>query len=393
MEGIRGETIDRQTTIYLEGRIDSNNAAEAEKAILEIVDAQPETSLVLDAGKLEYISSAGLRVVLHLRKINREMKIINVTSEIYEILDMTGFTQMITVEKAYKIVSVEGCEVIGQGASGIIYRIDQDNVVKVYKNRDALEAIRHEREMAKKALILGIPTAISYDVVRVGESYGSVFELLNAQSFSSIIAAHPEKMEWCAEEYVSMLKKIHGTQVTAGELPDMREQALGWAETVRNYLPAEAGEKLCSLVAAIPQDNHMIHGDYHTNNLEQTRDDVLLIDMDTIAAGHPVFDLGPMYAAYVGFGERDPDCITDFLGFPCETAGEFWRLCLSKYLGTTEECRLREVEDKARVLSYVDMIQWMLRCRSLESEQEKAELTHWTKQLLEVLSRVDSLSF
>ena len=393
MEGIRGETIDRQTTIYLEGRIDSNNAAEAEKAILEIVDAQPETSLVLDAGKLEYISSAGLRVVLHLRKINREMKIINVTSEIYEILDMTGFTQMITVEKAYKIVSVEGCEVIGQGASGIIYRIDQDNVVKVYKNRDALEAIRHEREMAKKALILGIPTAISYDVVRVGESYGSVFELLNAQSFSSIIAAHPEKMEWCAEEYVSMLKKIHGTQVTAGELPGMREQALGWAETVRNYLPAEAGEKLCSLVAAIPQDNHMIHGDYHTNNLEQTRDDVLLIDMDTIAAGHPVFDLGPMYAAYVGFGERDPDCITDFLGFPCETAGEFWRLCLSKYLGTTEECRLREVEDKARVLSYVDMIQWMLRCRSLESEQEKAELTHWTKQLLEVLSRVDSLSF
>ncbi|MBR0085199.1 MAG: hypothetical protein IJL97_01480, partial [Lachnospiraceae bacterium] len=71
------------------------------------------------------------------------------------------FTEMMTVEKAYRVVSVEGCEEIGRGANGTIYRIDRDNVVKVYNNADALEDIQHEREVAKLALILGIPTAIS----------------------------------------------------------------------------------------------------------------------------------------------------------------------------------------------------------------------------------------
>ena len=74
------------------------------------------------------------------------------------------------------------------------------------------------------ALILGIPTAISYDVVKVGDSYGSVFELLNARSFSKILATEPDKMDWCVKEYTEMLKKIHGTVVPKGKLPDMRDQ-------------------------------------------------------------------------------------------------------------------------------------------------------------------------
>ena len=69
-------------------------------------------------------------------------------------------------------------------------------MVKVYNNADALDDIRHEREMAKLALLLGIPTAISYDVVKVGNSYGSVFELLNARSFTRILTDEPQKLDW-----------------------------------------------------------------------------------------------------------------------------------------------------------------------------------------------------
>ena len=162
--------------INLSGRIDSGNAAEVEGRILKEIEGKPaEEALILDASDLEYISSAGLRTILHLRKDNPDLKVVNVRSDVYEIFDMTGFTQMMPIEKAYRVVSVEGCEEIGRGANGTIYRIDKDNVVKVYNNADALEEIQHEREVARLALILGVPTAISYDVVRVGDSYGSVF--------------------------------------------------------------------------------------------------------------------------------------------------------------------------------------------------------------------------
>ena len=254
-------------TITLTGRIDSNNAAEVEKDIFSRLEGKDGAPVVLDAEKLSYISSAGLRVILRVKKSHPDMSIVGVNSDVYEILDMTGFTEMMTVKKAYRVVSVEGCEEIGRGANGTIYRIDQDNVVKVYNNADALADIQHEREVARIALILGIPTAISYDVVKVGESYGSVFELLNARSFSKILANEPDKLDWCVKEYVDMLKKIHGTLVPAGKLPDMRETVLGWAAFVKDYLPEAAGEKLLSLVRAVPQDDHMLHGDYHTGNL------------------------------------------------------------------------------------------------------------------------------
>ena len=379
--------------IKLAGRIDSNNAADVEKDILAQIDEANAEKIVFDAEDLEYISSAGLRVILRVRKSCADVKIINVNSAVYEILDMTGFTEMLTVEKAYRVVSVEGCEEIGRGANGTIYRIDQDNVVKVYNNADALEDIQHEREVAKLALILGVPTAISYDVVKVGESYGSVFELLNARSFSKILATEPEKMDWCVKEYIEMLKLIHGTLVPAGKLPDLRETVISWAKFVQDYIPEEAGKKLLAMVEAVPHDDHMIHGDYHTKNVELQNDEVLLIDMDTLAVGHPVFELASMYNAFVGYSEFDHDTILKFQGFDWDTGVTFWHKSLAAYLDTDDEDRIREVEDKARIIGYARMIRRSIRRKGLESEQGKAEIKMWTDELLELLDRTDSLLF
>ena len=55
-------------TIYLEGRIDTSNAAAVEKEMVSAVEGAPDASLVLDAAGLEYISSAGLRILMKLRK-------------------------------------------------------------------------------------------------------------------------------------------------------------------------------------------------------------------------------------------------------------------------------------------------------------------------------------
>ena len=379
--------------IELNGRIDSNNAPEIEKTVLERLEGQDGVPVEIDASGLEYISSAGLRVLLRVRKSHPDMTISGVSSEVYEILDMTGFTEMMTVKKAYRVVSVEGCEEIGRGANGTIYRIDQDNVVKVYNNADALADIQHEREVAKIALILGIPTAISYDVVKVGESYGSVFELLNTRSFSKILAKEPDKLDWCVKEYVDMLKKIHGTLVPAGKLPDMRETVVDWAAFMKEHLPEAAGEKLCALVEAVPHDDHMIHGDYHTKNLELQGDEVLIIDMDTLAVGHPVFELASMYNAFIGFSEYDHEVIKSFQGFDFDTAQTFWSKVLAAYLDTEDEARIREVEDKARVVGYTRLVRRAIRRRGLEDEKSRAEIELWTRELLELLERVDTLVF
>ena len=374
--------------IELKGKIDSANAPQVEEEMLECLNGHQGEPIVLDAVNLAYISSAGLRVLLRIRKMYSDMKIINVNSDVYEIFDMTGFTELMTVEKAYRVVSVEGCEEIGHGANGTIYRIDKDNVVKVYKNADAIDDIKHEREVAKLALILGIPTAISYDIVRVGNSYGSVFELLNAKSFSKILATEPDKMEWCVNEYVNMLNKIHGTVVPKGKLPDIKETAVSWAEFMRDHLPEKSAEKLISLVKAVPHDDHMIHGDYHTKNLELQGDEVLIIDMDTLSVGNPIFELGSIYNAFIGFGEFDHEQVKRFLGLDFETSVTFWRKFLAAYLGTSCETKMRGVEDKARIIGYMRLIR-----RAIRRGISKDEVELWTKELIDLLEKTDTLVF
>ena len=384
---------DKKITIDLEGRIDSGNAAETEEGIREAMEGGEPSMVVLDAAALDYISSAGLRIILRLRKQYPSLSIINVKSEVYEVFEMTGFTEMMDIKKAYRTVSVEGCEVIGHGANGTIYRIDKDNVVKVYNNADALEEIQHEREVARLALILGIPTAISYDVVRVGDSYGSVFELLNARSFAKIIADEPDKFDWCVSEYVEMLERIHSTLVPAGKLPDMKETVVGWAEFMKDYLPEDAGSKLLRLVNDVPHDDHMIHGDYHTKNLELTGDEVLLIDMDTLAIGHPVFEFASIFNAFIGFSECDHSIIEKFQGFDHDTAVRFWNKTLRLYLDTDDESAIRDVEDKARIIGYTRLIRRSIRRGGLEDPVRKAEIDHWTEELTDLLSRTDTLVF
>lgn len=380
-----------QLTIFLEGRVDSSNASAVEAELQSMIAGNPATSLVLDAEKLEYISSAGLRIVLRLRKQYEDMKVTNASAEVYDIFDMTGFTEMLTVEKAYRRMSVEGCEVIGEGANGKVYRIDPDTIVKVYLNPDSLPDIHRERELARKAFVLGIPTAISYDVVKVGEGYGSVFELLSARSIGKRLIAAPEKWEEYTVIMVDLLKKIHSTVVKRGDMPDMKEVALGWANFMRDYLPAAEGEKLVALVNAVPQDDHMMHGDYHIKNVMLQGDEALLIDMDTLCVGHPVFELASVYNAYLGFGETDHSRTKDFLGIDYEIAGKIWNKTLELYLDTTDPARLAEVADKARIVGYTRLIRRSIRRGGLETDKET--LDYYTEQLIGLLQKTDTLVF
>ena len=380
-------------TLSLKGRIDSLNAAQVEKDLTAEIEKSGEGHIVLDAAELAYLSSAGLRVILRLKKAYPDLSVVNVSSELYEIFEMTGFTEMMTVEKAYRTVSVEGCEVIGEGFKGRVYRIGQDNVVKVYKRADAetLAAIRHEREVARLALVLGVPTAISYDVVRVGDSYGSVFELLDARSFAKILIETPERLDWCVSETVSLLKKVHSIEVPPGKLPPIKESALRYVHRIRDILPEGLGDKLVGMAEAIPERGTMIHGDFHTKNIVLSNGEVLLIDMDTLSVGDPIFELAQMYNSYIGFSERDPEIVRAFQGYPPEIARAFWAKSLRAYLGTDDPQRIREAEEKIRCLSYADLIDWSTRHSAPDSVTDQETREFWLARLTELLGHVDDL--
>ena len=379
--------------IDLMGHIDSVNAAAVEKEINEAMDREAPAKLTLDATGLKYISSAGLRIILRLRKEMKDLKIINVQPEVYEIFDMTGFTEMVDIQKAYRVISVEGCEVIGQGANGKVYRIDPDTIVKVYLNPDSLPEIHRERELARAAFVLGIPTAIPYDVVRVGEGYGSVFELLNATSFAKLIINGEKDADEVAAMSIELLKLIHSTKIKPGTMPDMKAVALDWADFLKDYLPEDKYKKLHDLVAAVPDDMHMMHGDYHIKNVMLQNGEALLIDMDTLCHGYPIFELASMYNAYVGFSDTNHHQVEEFIGLSYDTAVHFWKESLRLYLGDPDEERFKEVEEKAQLIGYTRIMRRRIRRNGFDTEAGRAEIENAKAHILDILDRVDTLEF
>ena len=377
--------------IAVEGRIDASNAAEAEEKIFSIKNDNPGSHTVLDADKLEYISSAGLRVILRLRKEEPKLAIINVATDVYEVFDMTGFTDMVTIEKAYQRMSVDGCEFIAKGANGAVYRYDNETILKTYFAKDALPEIKQERENARRAFVLGINTAIPYGIVRVNDGYGTVTELLNAISITKLIRNNPDDMSEAVKYYVDMLKSIHAIKVEDGEVADMKKTALAWAEFVTPYLSEEQGKKLRALVEAVPKQNTLLHGDYHTNNVMVQNNEPLLIDMDTLCMGHPVFELGSMFNAFIGYSELDHEETMNFFGYTYEAAEKFWDMSLKMYLGTEDEEMCRSVAEKAMIIGYTRMLRRAV--RRPEEADSPAKIARCKEMLAVLLDKVDTLVF
>lgn len=96
---MRSESHEGILTIFLTGDIDALNAAEIQLEISEKLKSQDDAFLVLDARELMYISSAGLRVLLHFQKErNNKISVINLSDNLMEIFKMAGFQYLMDIK-------------------------------------------------------------------------------------------------------------------------------------------------------------------------------------------------------------------------------------------------------------------------------------------------------
>ena len=137
----------------------------------------------------------------------------------------------------------------------------------------------------------------------------------------------------------------------------------------------------------------MMHGDYHIKNVMLQNGECLLIDMDTLCHGHPIFELASMYNAYCGYSEVDHSISQSFLGIPHETAVEFWNKSIRLYLDGADEEIVKAVEEKAMIIGYTRIMRRCIRRNGLNTEEGRREIENCRQHLAELLPRVDTLVF
>ena len=347
---------DQILTIYMEGSIDSNTAPEAERQIMEIYNAHTSKAVVLDAEKLTYISSSGLRVLLKLRKMEQNLKLINATPEVYDILEMTGFTDLFPVTQAYRTINLQDCEVLGAGGHGKVLRINGDTIVKLYYAGDSVEDIKREQDYAKKAFVMGIPTAIPFDIVKCEDMYGLVFELVNADIVSNYLNNHPDELVEIAKKYAQTMKQLHNTHVAEGALSSTKELYRTRIEGLREYMTDDEVDTLHRINDAIPEGDTVVHGDYHPKNVMIQDGELILIDMADLTTGHPLYDLGSMALSHhLPSDER----IENITSMKAEMVRKLWQLFLANYLGTDDPRAIGLFEKKISVVGLMKMASTM----------------------------------
>ena len=291
--------------------------------------------------------------------------------------------------KKYREVSIKGCKLLGQGAKGEVYRYDDELVIKVYNQNNTYRDVEREIALSRKAFILGIPTAISFGIVSVGDRYGAMFELVDSETVSSCIARAPGQAETYARIMADVARGIHSlTAADTDGFPDVSERMTTYIEGGLGYGNEALAARCKELLDSLPVTDRLVHGDFHTGNVFLQKGEPLLIDMDRISRGHPIAEISDLCYFYVVLGEDDPACVENFMGFSYQTARQFYRSFLKYYLDTDDEDRLREVTEKASVLCYPRLIR---KLRKSGSQPEKID--RYLQKLTELTEKYDSLAF
>lgn len=351
------------TLVKVQGSVDSSNAAQFEEELLSAISGE---NLTVDAEELTYISSAGLRVLLKAKKmLAADLVMSNVSPEVFEILDMTGFTQILTVRKAIRQISVDGLPVIGRGQTASVYRMDADTIVKVFRPNIDFGMVQNEIAKAKVAFMHGIPTAISYDVVKVGESYGVVYELLNAKDLADCMKEDPDHLEDYVRMFASVIREMHNTEISAEQFVSSRATTLGALPYMKGrILNDEEYVKVKAIFENIPERKTFIHGDCHAGNVMLQGKELMFIDLSCAGCGHPIFDLMSMYlTAACHQGEL-------FSNYTKEEAYHIWKVFLGAYLQTEEEAVLAKAEEQVAAFSSARLLLGLLRIPDLLKPEE-----------------------
>ncbi len=289
-------------------------------------------------------------------------------------------------EKAMREISIDGCEIIGKGGNGAVYRLDDETIVKVYFSvRASKEKIDRNREITKTAFVHGIPTMIAFDMVKVGNDFGVVYEMINAKSLGQEIVEHPDRIDDLAQMIADTLKKLHSTEFEEGTLPSSKER---FRNEVR--LTAEAGfykpqevERLNRLIDEIPDRNTFIHQDFHPGNLMLQNDEIVLIDVDDSGLGHPIFDLAAMYLVYVSAAKSQWK--TTQMGLTKKQFERIWDVILKRYFGTTSPSEIAEIDRIIGGYQYINLIKGVATSPSVPNFLRKPVVASTKRKLFKII--------
>ena len=236
------------------------------------------------------------------------------------------------MERDFKLLEIGDLHPFARGGTGECYRLDEDTILKLYFEGFPIETIRREKDGARAALVAGVPTAISFDQVRVGNRYGVVYELVQGKTLSELAAQTPSRARELGGTLAEIARTLHGTRIRCGDLPRATDHIRVALPEV-DYAPEGTVRRIEAFMDRLDESRRYVHGDFNSNNVIVTADGPLLVDMGDFSLGSPMFDLATLRFSLFESPEALAGGRSAFTGMTPDEAQAFWQGFERAYFG------------------------------------------------------------
>lgn len=254
----------------------------------------------------------------------------------------------------YKIIDLKQWHKTGEGANSASYvNEDESLMLKLFKLNAIEETAKKDILMAQNVASIGIATAKVYEIVKIEDKFGVIYQNLKGKkSYSRMIADNPEKVDEYAKAFAKKAKELHSMPCNT-ELFDRRTEMIRKGVERSKYIDKYKTE-IYKVLDKMDEHKTCLHGDLQTGNLVRIEEQDFWIDFDKFAYGDPVIDIAHMYTMYSKLAWFP--YIQNLTHMNKKMLKRFWAAFVQEYYGIASE-GLKEFNKSLDIYNALDLVQ------------------------------------
>ena len=334
--------------LKIEGALDGPKVRGLETAM------NADNIFTLDFDAVTDVNFAALRGLLRCHQNGTHFFIINVNDTVAEKFEDSGVGYVLNFCRKPKPLDLSRYSGFGAGFLSSAYNSnDGDSMLKVYNQRVPKRLVAQEKNVARAALLMGIPTPLVGTLYEEGELTAVDFErIADKVSISRAISNNPERMEEFSIRFAKICKKLHSTECNTTLFND---RTIYFRQAVINdhELTDDEKSKALAFLNSVPHATTCLHGDLQLSNVIMTPEGDMFIDMGDFGYGNPLLDVGMMYFQAKANSEK---IIMNLFHIHKEQMEQVWDIFAREYFGADTPEKMADVDRLMRPYAALFMI-------------------------------------
>ncbi len=269
-------------------------------------------------------------------------------------------------------INVKELTHIARGASADIYSLDDERILKVYFPGFDLSFVEAEFNTTQKVLKAGVNTMIAFEIVKVGNCYGAIFERLNSKDLLGMMREDRENLEKYVSDFGTFVRESHEILLDPKDFEDGRDIILSDLVPGQNDLTQTEYNRIKEILDLLGERNNFSHGDCHAANVMMINKEYVFIDVGGASRCHPILDFVSMFnqfrlADYHGISDSNMTSPYAKI-FSKEEREIIWNAYIRAASGIDNPTQLELLEKQISVIAAINMMHIIFRIKAKNIE-------------------------